>query len=371
LRTALRRELQRQAVNEVRVYLGGEPEEWEPLAWFQHQDLVRWIATGIAVTFVVRKEHLDALSTAQAAELAAVTTYAGNPVVTSPVGHSGSTNGSRLSVILEISGPGGSVRWAASGSRALAPTVGWGAGSEETRFVLASSTEPLPDLPAEWPRIAADELRRPVAGVVDLEITGELNGASLDFGQRAWDLILTRDTRLADRLRQARPLTSVTYSDRYLKSPLAAHLLHSMLLALGGYPGGADAETLIRLITEPVWRDDTREPSRVFHDWRDGQVRRELWEAFFSGLGRFELQEKPKAQIPHARALTLTWGDGAIWALRMDQGVGYWRMGRGAGGRFPFQSGVDSQLERLRKANLIVEGDLSGHPTYWYCGHGL
>jgi len=262
------------------------------------------------------------------------------------------------------------VRWAASGSRALAPTVGWGGGSEETRFVLASSTESLSDLPAEWPRIAADGLRRPVAGVVDLEITGELNGASLDFGQRAWDLILTRDTQLADRLRETKPVSGVTYSDRYLKSPLTSQLLHSMLMALGEYAGGIDDETVICLITEPVRRDDTREPSRIFHDWRDGQVRRDIWEAFFSDLGRFELQEMPKAQIPHARALTLTWDDGAIWALRMDQGVGYWRMGRGAGGRFPFQSGVDSQLERLRKANLMVEGDVSGHPTYWYCGDG-
>jgi DEAD/DEAH box helicase domain-containing protein len=125
---------------------------------------------------------------------------------------------------------------------------------------------------------------------------------------------------------------------------------------------------LIRLITEPVRRDDTREPCRVFHDWRDGQLRRELWEAFFSGFGRFELREKPKVQIPHARALTLTWEDGTIWVLRMDQGVGYWRVGRGASGRFPFQRGVEDQLDRLRKANLIVEGDVSGHPTFWYCG---
>lgn len=99
-------------------------------------------------------------------------------------------------------------------------------------------------------------------------------------------------------------------------------------------------------------------------------MRRELWDAFFSALGRFELEERQKAQIPHARVLTLTWEDGAVWTLRMDQGVGYWRMARGASGRFPFESGVENQLDRLRKANLIVEGDGSGLPTYWYCGHG-
>lgn len=369
LPTALRREIQRRAVNELRVYLGGDVQEWEPLAWFQRQDLARWIATGIAVTFVLRQKDLDALSTAQVDELAAVTAYAGHPLVAAQE-QNGSAVGSGLPAILEISGPGGSVCWAASSSRALAPTIDWGSGSQETRFVLASFSEPLRVLPADWPRVAADALRRPVTGILDLEITRELDGASLDFGERAWDLILTRDTLLADRLRQPRRLLSATYSDRYLRSPLTTQLLHSMLVALAGYAGGTDESTIIRLITEPVGRDDTREPSRVIHDWSDGQVRRELWDAFFSALGRFELEERQKAQIPHARVLTLTWEDGAVWTLRMDQGVGYWRMARGASGRFPFESGVENQLDRLRKANLIVEGDGSGLPTYWYCGHG-
>jgi DEAD/DEAH box helicase domain-containing protein len=312
---------------------------------------------------------LDALSPAQADELAALSSVVEakchvadrSPIVTTE-------SSSTRSLIAEAFGAGRAIRWAASDVGALAPRAVWGTGTDQTRFMTESLPGPLKPVPAAWTELEPSQLRRPVAGLSEVRIFNELNGSAADFGKRAWLLVGQRDSALARRLGQAQSVTRITYTDRYLKSPLNILLLHGLLAALVEYQGGIVSGTHITIRTEFLSRVDTREPYLLFHDWRDAQIRLEVIQRLFSDIGIFQFQELAKPSLPHARELLIEWSDGLPWTMRLDQGFGYWKLKRGERGQFPFAQGVDRQLARLRNANIPIEGGGAHYPTYWYCG---
>ncbi|WP_295608710.1 Zn-binding domain-containing protein [uncultured Lamprocystis sp.] len=365
---ALRREIQHQAIDEVRIYLSGATDDWEPLAWPLREDLLRWANAGIIIRLIASRTLLSALPSTQADEIAALASVIGAKFHISngpPSPFTGTS--STLPLIAEVSGTNHSVCWAASNPTALSPRPGWGSGANQTRFVSVVRHSQLAPLPAAWGEVPPGELRRPVAGLCELRILTELDGPSVDFGTRAWQLISQQDRTLLERLQGTESITRVIYTDRYLKSPLAILLLHSFLAALRGYPGGVAPDTRITITTEKLSRSDTREPYQLFHDWRDAQVRAEVIEGRFTDLGCFEFLEEHKSSLPHARELSLEWPNGRNWTMRLDQGFGYWRLSRGERGQFPFAQGSPQQLSRLRSVNSEIEGNGGCYPTYWYC----
>lgn len=366
---AIRRELQNGGINELRIYLGGKTEYWEPMAWFRGLDAGRWANAGVALSIVLPKPHLDKLAPSQANELAAIIAYANARVVVSPaMVTSGRAAEVKLPRVLEAAGLNRSLRWVVSQRDALAPNGTWGSGTNEARFVVETRHHQLNGFPAEWPILSSDALRKRFAGMTELAIAGELDGGCQDFGRRAWELVVGNDEGLAAKLERDSAAVEATYSDRYLRSPLSVLLLHSLLDALGNYPGGIGLDTRIRLSTERIERIDTREPYLLGHDWRDAQVRHQVWTQYFADLGHLEVEERTKMDVPHARELRLVWGDSESWVLRMDQGMGYWRVCRGGKGQYPFDRAVDSQVGRLRTVNVLVEAGGAGYPTYWYSG---
>jgi len=81
---ALRRQLQRVDIDEVRLFLAGPPEQWEPLAWPMRDDVVRWRTEGRTVRFLVPKQLLADLSTAQANDFASLIEVGGVEVLVCP-----------------------------------------------------------------------------------------------------------------------------------------------------------------------------------------------------------------------------------------------------------------------------------------------
>lgn len=157
------------------------------------------------------------------------------------------------------------------------------------------------------------------------------------------------------------------YSDRYLRSPLTVVLLRDLLGALAAYPGGLVASTRVAVATSQVQRNDTQEPRWLYHDWRDATDRRQVCAQIFEALGQCTFSEEASTQLPHARELRLTWMDGSMWTLRLDQGVGYWRTGN-ARESFPFEQSVERQVARLRSCEINIEAGHPSYPTYWYVG---
>jgi DEAD/DEAH box helicase domain-containing protein len=364
---ALRRIWQRHAMRDMRVFLGGHAEAWEPLDWGLRDDLVRLTDAGVTLSLILPQDVVPQLTPAQRDELAVLTSVTGAVVYLSPVTPETEAGDHRLSLVLALGNDHDAIYWATSHAEALAPTPRWGTGEGGAQFVRGHMGHPLPPIPTTWRHIPTTELRIAPATLYAVPISTELNGTSRQFGQQAWQRIVQEVPQLHQRLVGAQPLAEVHYSDRYLRSPLTVLLLRELLGALAHYAGGLVTSTRCTITTSQVQRHDTQDPRWFYHDWRDATDRRQVFTQVFETLGQFSLLEDVSTHLPHARELRLIWADGIAWTLRLDQGVGYWRACN-AREPFPFEQSVERQVERLRTGEIAIEASHPSYPTYWYVG---
>jgi DEAD/DEAH box helicase domain-containing protein len=189
---ALRRELQRHIMREIRVFLGGQAGAWEPLDWRLREELLRLKDAGLTLCLIMPQNTLTQLTPSQSDELAVLTALTGAEVylpATTP-----ETEGAdhRLPLVLAIGNDRHTIRWAASQADALAPTARWGNGEGGAQFVRVYSDRPLPPIPTTWLHKTAAELRSAPGTLFPISITKELNGSHRQFGQRAWQRVLMR-----------------------------------------------------------------------------------------------------------------------------------------------------------------------------------
>jgi hypothetical protein len=268
---------------------------------------------------------------------------------------------------MEIGDDQRAVRWAASNGDSLAPTGYWGSGEGGAQFVRVYDEYPLPPIASVWPHKTAAELRSAAGTFHELSITTEFDGSHRQFGHRAWQYICKQFPRLQQQLAGDQPLIEVYYGDRYLRSPLTVLLLKELIGALANYPGGLAANTRVSIATSQLRRNDTQEPRWLYHDWRDATDRQKVFNGIFDGLGQFTFSEARYTDLSHARELRLTWNNGVIWTLRLDQGVGYWYT-KCSCEPFPFNRAVMNQVERLRSCEIDIQAREPSYPTYWYAG---
>jgi hypothetical protein len=179
-----------------------------------------------------------------------------------------------------------------------------------------------------------------------LKITHELDGQSSGFGNNFWACIERQVPLLAERLNASIPLEKVRYTDRYVRSPFTLLLLHSLLGGLTRYSGGLHSSTDVTVLTAKLERLNTDSPRLMYHDWRDGEDRRIVAEDWFKESHPvFSWHEEETRLLPHARELELIWADGEQWSIRLDQGVGYWRIAHHIRPEFPFESETDRQVK--------------------------
>lgn len=364
LSLALHREWQQRTVNELRIYLGGKARDWEPLAWRLRGALAHWRQTGATVRLIMPTAVLNKLHSSQRDELAALIAYTDTELYRVP----DLKRVADLPLVVELGGSDQQVRWAACQTDALIPRPAWGGGEAGGPFVRAMESQSLSPLPATWRRLDPADLRPSTPGVIALTITRELDGPSATFGDRAWTLLEQQVPELAERLNGAGPLQSVRYTDRYLRSPLAFLLLRSLLESLARYPGGLAPETVVQVDTAKLDRPGAEQPRLLFHDWRDGEDRRQVVETWFRETWpAFAWQEASSRDLPHARELTLLWNERECWMVRLDQGFGYWGAASRIRPEFPFESEAKRQIAKLQQASLLIEPLNSSYPTYWHC----
>jgi ATP-dependent helicase YprA (DUF1998 family) len=363
LALALNREWQKHSINEIRFYLGGDAETWEPLAWRLRHDLARLVDMGAIVRFISPSHSLVALADSQKDELNALVVSIGAEFYEGTAILSSSTP-----LIMEMGGEKESVRWAASNTNALAPNPEWGvAGDSNIQFVRMLANEPLPPLLKSWKWIELKELRQSVPSANELIITNQFDGAFMSFGEQAWNFICKNVPVLAKRLDTSPTLIEVRYSDRYLRSPLTLLLLHSFLKGLENYVGGVTGATKIDVCTSELGGYGKSYLRQFNHDWLDEEDRRQVAEHWFkSSFPKSKWLLHKNKELPHARELELIWAD-SKWVIRLDQGVGYWVIQRHIRSDFPFDRHIDQQVESLKKANLKIEQGDKNNPTYWYC----
>ncbi len=362
LTLALSREWQRLPASELRVHLGGDPDLWEPLAWAFRHDLVRFSAAGVTVRLLIPRTILAALGDSQRSELAVLAGFSKAEVYETPRPEMAGG----LPLCIELSAADQATRWAASDKMAVAPTPSWGSGSQGASYVRTMGVG-LDVIPSSYRLLTIEDLQPASTGLVEVRITNELDGRSGLFGEAAWRLVRDKFLPLAQWLDGSVPLSAVCYTDRYLRSPLALHLIRSLLVGLTKFPGGIGTATAIKVQTARLDRLSTMDPHFVHHDWREAEDRRLIAKTLmFSQPGRFTWADDAEARnLPHARELDLQWNNGQRALLRLDQGVGYWRV---VGGRttFPFTADPIRQSVDFHKLQLYVSAVSNEYPTHWY-----
>lgn len=366
---ALNREWQRHDISLVRVYIGGDAKFWEPLAWRLRDELSRLNSAEIQLQLIAPAKSLDDLNASQRSELAALVSFVDAELYgAKSISVAGSP---ALPLILEIGSERFHVCWVASDESALLPFPRWGNGDNGVQYVLRRKEQAIPVQSSDWKKLDPDDLRDIQSGLIDLTISHELNGASFSFGERAWAFVTKQTPKMADLLNRNIPLAEVRYSDRYLRSPLVLLLLRSLIGALSAFSSGLSSQTRLSVQTTQLDRIGTDQPRRIYHDWRDGEDRREVINTCFGNeFAHFDWQEYATADLPHERRLELIWEDGTKCKLILDQGVGYWRLVHGIRAEFPFESDIKLQVNWLDKANVVIESVSKTYPTHWYCGYG-
>ena len=200
--------------------------------------------------------------------------------------------------------------------------------------------------------------------MTELCISQELNVPRKDFGSTAWRLVLDKVPFLRLRLEADIPLVDVSYTDRYLRSPLAVILLNEWIQGLTRFSGGLEKNTKLNVTTSRIERNDLFDPRWLHQDWRDSTDRLAAFEVLFKPMGQFNYSEKVHSDLPHARELRLKWADGFVWVLRLDQGFGYWRTALRH--PFPFDQSKNKQMIELKSTLPRLEASSLRHPTYWY-----
>lgn len=364
---ALHRELQWIDANEIRFYLGGSAQDWEPLTWRLKDELVRLRESGYLVRLIASSQVLEHLDTAQSDELSILIQISGVDAFSAEPTQLIKNGQIQFPLAMEIGASDKSIRWATSNPETITPSPQWGSSIDSSQFVRAHMNSPLNPIPNSWPQLKHGDLRKPEKDLYSIEIKSELDGPLWSFGDRAWGIILKRDSKLKQRMNTKRTLLEVEYRDRYLCSPLVLMLLNSLLKALRHYSGGIGTETNITIFTGELRRSDGREPRFIYQDWRDSDDRREVFKSVFSDFEQFKFTEMNKTLLPHARGLRLNWPDNSSWTLRLDQGVGYWRSTR-YDDAYPFDQSVERQVKFIKDSDIRIRAQSKNHSTLWFLG---
>jgi DEAD/DEAH box helicase domain-containing protein len=239
--------------------------------------------------------------------------------------------------LAQCDGPHATV-WTSRDMAAAAPGPLWGNGQQAPiirspagKVALAAAIDPDSLLPPSDTRF--------------LEITNQLDGDLAAFGIRFAKLIVP-EIRAAGGIGN---LEAITYSDRYLQSPLTVRLLVESLVGLrDGLNKLPDSMPTV-VITNPLRQND-RQPFAPDHDWQFSADREEVF-ATLMEKANFTCRLIEQG-APHGRMFTLKFSNETTIKVVLDQGFGPWRTPRFA--RFEF--GVDAvrQSAKLASFNALV-----------------
>lgn len=222
--------------------------------------------------------------------------------------------------LLDIQGGTTHMLWASSSTDSRTPGSWWGATPErdEPHVLVHSGLRDGALDPIDTRQVPLKELERvpaPDAFVVEWKMPALKNYQ--EFGPLLVKQLASKFTPSSG------PLVSIHYQDRYLRSPLSAALVYSLVEALSVW--GRGSATAIRVDT--TFQHGSG-PSRSTVDANfagTGATRTTLEELLLplsDGSVKVEVQTSLRA-VPHARTLTLEWQDGSTLRVHLEQGMGF------------------------------------------------
>lgn len=336
LEESLNLEFQHMGGKTLRLYLGGDPDDWGIADWQFWPSVKRWSASGGQVEVIVPAGFIKKLPWDKAR--AARDSFVGLPAevreVQSPV-----RAGSGW-LLCEIVRGGGTTRWACSSADLQAPGIYWGQPDHDERIVRIDAAHSA----AAPGQVQSESVwERPAAGAFQ-EVKLDLDGPTRTLGERFWNLLAGSNPQLAERLRIGRPLQRLLYSDRYIVAPLTAKVLSAVV-------GHLRTRGLITPITEITVVTSAgqanRYPGRLFDCWSDERVQRAVLQLVVeqSSAAKVLVTIQPKRDLDHQREMRLEFVDGEALRIRLDHGLGFLECPSRC--RFDFSVPPENQAQRI------------------------
>jgi len=357
---AITRELTRPDVEELRLFLAGNPSEWDiaasPLrAWVQ-----KWASTASPVKIVLPPDAVINLSQADRFVLSILSSL-DRVSVWSGVGPPCQAGGQSIAEIIATGRT--PLAWAYRTTDPAHPTAQWAAGTE---FLVRGQPKTIGKL-FQQVSIVANAPADMQGKVHRFEITSELDGMSEGFGQR---LLARLEDNLGDKLIGGKgDIVRISYYDRYLNAPLPAVLLLDFISAMKMAYKDRWSIRSVELIVAPFQEESSgfKIPMYVYHNWSTNIGRASAITAAFGYCGmEINLLSMEKRDVMHARLLEIESDDGYISKVWLDQGFSYWQAQSQykQNMRFPFTEEASEQGQVI--ANIRV--DLAGQsfPTFLF-----
>lgn len=347
---AVERYLAQDKYGAVTLYLQGPTSLWDlPMATVLRDKVLGWQChRRIDVTLIAENGSLAHLDEASRYSLASWVD-AGITYVESDPSRMNLQGGHHL--LVGLSGKDGELTWASRQTLIGIANPHWGESDGESplvRGLLSCGFEPT--RPYSLGEI------RPKTGDIEVDIHKDLDGTIARFGDRIWALLCDKSPGLRAALEGNDPLQSVTYTDRYVVSPLAAALLLEALTALRERATVVSG-TLPVAITGREFESKKRAPQRIWHDWLSDVDRDHALQEALDYVG-FEAQVRSEPGIEHGRMLKLVFESGKKIRIRLDQGFSYWLVDRNMSHRqqqlFDFKKDSVEQGKALHDIAVVL-----------------
>jgi hypothetical protein len=356
LATAVVRESSEPDTKVTRLYGGGEPSKWDFADSALRQVAYKLLSLSRPVEVVIPHDLISQLSEEDRYSLAALADHPNVIVRTTeklPLSKGGGA------IVAEVERVNGSLGWASADSSALLGSGVWG----HTVEPLIRGTTEIGKL---GQACAPGSIRPTPVDNGDKEIIfqHQLDGPIKTFGDRFWKLVRQHHPATGKIFgNYAAKIDSVTYIDRYMFTPLSVALVGQLLAGLREAVGAERFSHPEVTITTTAVRQGGQKfmGGRVFTDWPTTQMRDAVAALVFEPFGKVKINTSDCA-IQHARTLEIVFSNGEQLAVRLDQGVSYWRAAAWskAGTKsswFDFANPVAvTQANAVRAMDIWIEG---------------
>jgi hypothetical protein len=199
-------------------------------------------------------------------------------------------------------------------------------------------------------------------GAKVLEITNQLNGPISSLKMRLEKLFSNEVPDFLQRIKSDEVI-SISYSDRYLKSPWSVMLLGSFLSLFKG-------DQLATLKIQTLEPTNTQIPNLLNQDWKETEDLTaviELWlGSILNTTPMVEIKQRSR-DLQHGRVITVVWASGVQSKILLDQGMGYWlaRTHYRDQLAFDFYQSYEGQVKAMLNSYSITNMAAGGEwPTY-------
>lgn len=347
----------------IRLYAGSSPKEWDVGASPLRHLAYRLAGQDKNVTIAIPQDQIKTIDETDIHLLASLADHPNISVV--PVHTLPIVRG--VAVLAEVSHKGRSTLWATEEPLAVVFGPSWG----DTSRSLVRGTLSTPQT-LDGHSVKGTQLRPVRLDQSDREMTihHELNGPLQGFGKRFWTTLALEHSGVGAILHSRDDeIISMTYSDRYLYSPLSLALLLEVVRGLRDELGQKRWGRPVLKVVTTNHRGGGEGFARsvVWADWQDLAKRDETAAQLFKSVGiDMQLHAAQRASTQHARLLEIVFSGNMVVSIRLDQGVSYWRVSTSsqsymAPWRYDFGLEASMQAEKIIGMDVQVEG--ANHPT--------